>query len=119
MESVSLSEISSNFDHLINQVSETNQPILLKGNSNEVIIISQENWSGIQETLYANSIRGYVDSIEEIIDTPKEELVNAKKIEENDWHNLALMNLNNAYDEDEVEYSLEEIKEFNTEYERM
>jgi PHD/YefM family antitoxin component YafN of YafNO toxin-antitoxin module len=119
MQSVLLSEISSNLDHLINQVSETNQPILLKGKSNEVIIISQENWSGIQETMYLNSISGYVDSIKEIIKNPREEWINAKELEENDWHNLALNSLNNAYDNDEVEYSLEEIKEFNTDYERM
>lgn len=69
--------------------------------------------------MYLNSIPGYVDSIEEIINTPREEWINVKEIEENDWRNLALMSLNNAYDNDEAEYSLEEIKEFNKDYETM
>lgn len=44
-------------------------------------------------------------------------LINDQEIEENDWNNLAFEGLNNAYDNDEPEYSLNQIKEFNSEYE--
>ncbi|PSF32477.1 glycosyl hydrolase family 31 [Aphanothece hegewaldii CCALA 016] len=33
------------------------------------------------------------------------------------WNDITLSGLNNAYDENEPEYSLESIKEFNPEYE--
>lgn len=35
-----------------------------------------------------------------------------------DWGNLALLALQSAYDDDEPDYPLESIKEFNPEYER-
>lgn len=50
--------------------------------------------------------------------TPLEERKEVK-IDENNWHNLTLEGLNNAYDNDEPEYTLDTIKEFNTEYEAM
>lgn len=40
-----------------------------------------------------------------------------KERDENNWNNLALEGLNNAYDNDEPEYGLDKIKEFNIEYE--
>lgn len=36
---------------------------------------------------------------------------------DNNWHNLALKGLNDAYSEDEPEYNLDQIKEFNLDYE--
>ena len=43
-------------------------------------MISVEDWSAIQETIYLNSISGYVDSIQEAIESPREEWVNAKDL---------------------------------------
>jgi PHD/YefM family antitoxin component YafN of YafNO toxin-antitoxin module len=80
MDSLSLSEATLNLDSLINKISETNQPMIIKGTKNEVIVISQKNWSAIQETIYLNSIPGYIDSIKESIDSPREEWVNAKEL---------------------------------------
>ncbi len=36
-----------------------------------------------------------------------------------DWHKLGLTSLNNAYQDDEIEYGLETIKEFNRDYEKI
>lgn len=80
MNSFSLSEATLNLDDLINQISETNQPMVIKGNTNEVVLISQKNWSAIQETLYLSSIPGYIDDIQESINSPREEWVNAKDL---------------------------------------
>lgn len=80
MNSFSLSEATLNLDNLINQISETNQPMVIKGNTNEVVLISQKNWSAIQETLYLSSIPGYIDDIQESINSPREEWVHAKDL---------------------------------------
>ena len=80
MDSLSLPEATQNLDNLINQITETHEPVMIKGTHNDVIIVSKEDWSAIQETIYLNSIPGYVDSIKEIIDSPREEWINAKEL---------------------------------------
>lgn len=80
MYSISYPEASQNLNDLINQITETHQPLKIKGTKNEVIMISTEDWTAIQETIYLNSIPGYVDSIKEVIDSPKEEWINAKDL---------------------------------------
>ncbi len=80
MNNLSLPEVTKNLDQLIDQISETRQPITVKGTKNEVVMISAEDWSAIQETIYLNSISGYVDSIQQAIESPREEWVNAKDL---------------------------------------
>ncbi len=80
MNNLSLLEVTTNLDQLIDQITETHQPITVKGTKNEVVIISSEDWSAIQETIYLNSISGYVDSIQQAIESPREEWVNAKDL---------------------------------------
>ncbi len=80
MDSLSLPEVTPNLDNLIDQITETHQPIMIKGTQNDVIMISKEDWTAIQETIYLNSIPGYVDSINEAINSSREEWVNAKEL---------------------------------------
>ena len=80
MDSLSLSEVTPNLDNLIDQITETHQPIMIKGTQNDVIMISKEDWSAIQETIYLNSIPGYIDSINEAAKSSREEWVNAKEL---------------------------------------
>ena len=80
MESLSLPEVTQNLDSLINQITETHEPVMIEGTENKVIMISTAEWSAIQETIYLNSITGYVDSINEAINSPREEWVNAKDL---------------------------------------
>jgi PHD/YefM family antitoxin component YafN of YafNO toxin-antitoxin module len=80
MDYLSLPEATENLDNLINQITETHQPVMIKGTHNDVIVVSKEDWSAIQETIYLNSIPGYVDSIKEVIDSPREEWINAKEL---------------------------------------
>ncbi len=80
MDSLSLPEVTCNLDNLINQITETHQPVMIKGTQNDVIMISKEDWSAMQETIYLNSIPGYIDSINEAIDSPRKEWINAKEL---------------------------------------
>lgn len=51
------------------------------------------------------------------INQPNQKTLNQENTKDliviNDWHKLGLTSLNNAYQDDEIEYSLETIKEFN------
>lgn len=53
---------------------------MIKGTQNDVIMISKQDWSAIQETIYLNSIPGYVDSINEAIESSRDEWVNARDL---------------------------------------
>jgi PHD/YefM family antitoxin component YafN of YafNO toxin-antitoxin module len=80
MESLSLPEVTQNLDNLINKIAENHQPIMVKGSKNEVVIVLKEDWSAIQDTIYLNSIPGYVDSINQAINSPREEWVDATEL---------------------------------------
>lgn len=70
MSKLTVSEAKENFDHLINEVGRTNEPIVITGTEHNVILISEQEWSAIQETLYLCSIPGMRESIQEGLATP-------------------------------------------------
>ena len=80
MNSLSLTEASQDLDALINQITENHQPVIIKGSQYDAIVVSKEDWSAIQETIYLNSIPGYIDSIHKSINSPREEWVNAQDL---------------------------------------
>ena len=81
MNSLSLTEASQDLDALINQITENHQPVIIKGSQYDAIVVSKEDWSAIQETIYLNSIPGYIDSIHKSINSPREEWANAQDLE--------------------------------------
>lgn len=75
-------EAKDNLSHLIDRVAENHQPITIKGENNEAVLISKEDWESIAETIYLNSIPGMVDSIEKASAEPLSE---GTPLEELDW----------------------------------
>jgi antitoxin YefM len=73
------SEARSNLYRLIDQTSTNHEPTLIKGKRHNAVLIGEEDWRSIQETLYLTSIPGMVESIVEGMKTPSEEL--AEKLE--------------------------------------
>ncbi|MCA6596458.1 MAG: type II toxin-antitoxin system Phd/YefM family antitoxin [Pseudanabaena sp. M046S1SP1A06QC] len=80
MDCLLLQEATANFDTLINQVTENHKPVLIKGTENDVVMISKEDWAAIEETIYLNSIHGYIDSLHEVMSSPRNEWVNAQDL---------------------------------------
>jgi PHD/YefM family antitoxin component YafN of YafNO toxin-antitoxin module len=80
MDILSATEARSNLYRLIDQTAESHKPLLIKGQRNNVILISEEDWNAIQETLYLLSVPGMRESIHEGIATPMDEC--AKEL---DW----------------------------------
>ena len=50
---------------LVDQAREESEPILITGKRGNVVLVSEEDWRAIQETLYLVSIPGMRDSIRE------------------------------------------------------
>ena len=67
MDYLLLQEATENFNNLINQVSTNHKPFMIKGSENDVVVISKEDWAAIEETIYLNSIQGYIESLNEVL----------------------------------------------------
>ena len=74
MKSLSPTEARKNIYKLIDQVNETHEPIQIIGKKNNAILVSEEDWRNIQETLYLTSIPNMRESIIEGLATPSNEL---------------------------------------------
>ncbi|MEO9884609.1 MAG: type II toxin-antitoxin system Phd/YefM family antitoxin [Balneola sp.] len=55
---------------LLDETSETHKPILITGKCSNAVLISEEDWRSIQETLYLTSIPRMQESIAEGLNTP-------------------------------------------------
>jgi prevent-host-death family protein len=70
MTGITATEARSNLYRLIDEIAESHQPIVIMGKRNKAVLISEEDWSAVQETLYLLSVPGMRESIREGMDTP-------------------------------------------------
>ena len=54
---------------MIDDVAITHEPILITSKRNNVILLSEQDWAAVQETLYLLSIPGIRESIREGMNT--------------------------------------------------
>ena len=80
MKTITVTNARTNLYKLIDEASTSHKPIQITGKRANVVLISEEDWSAIQETLYLLSIPGMRESIRDGLDTPVEECS-----EELDW----------------------------------
>lgn len=73
MSTITASEARANLYRLIDEAAESHQPLLITGKRNKAVLISEEDWQAIQETLFLLSVPGMRESIREGMDTPIEE----------------------------------------------
>lgn len=63
MPTMTASDARSNLYRLIDQTNESHEPVLISGKRNNAVLVSEEDWEAIQETLYLASIPGMRESI--------------------------------------------------------
>ncbi len=73
MTAITASEASANLYRLIDEAASSHQPLLITGKRNKAVLISEEDWKAIQETLFLLSIPGMRESIREGMNTPIDE----------------------------------------------
>lgn len=66
------SEARANLYRLIDQAAESHQPIRIAGKRSSAVLISEEDWTAIQETLHLLSIPGMRQSIRDAMAEPLE-----------------------------------------------
>ncbi len=60
---ITASEARASLYRLIDQTTESHQPILISGKRNSAILLAADDWQAIQETLYLLSVPGMRESI--------------------------------------------------------
>lgn len=65
-----VSEARSNLYQLIDETAQSHQPVLITGKRHNAVLLSEEDWRSLQETLYLVSIPGMRESIIEGLQTP-------------------------------------------------
>ena len=57
------SEARANLYRLIDQIADEHRPILISGKRSNVVLIAEEDWAAIQETLFLLAVPGMRESI--------------------------------------------------------
>ena len=64
MTSISITKARAKLNQIVSEVNESSQPITITNNRGKnAVLIGEEDWNAIQETLYLNSIPGMSQSI--------------------------------------------------------
>jgi len=80
MTSISATEARKSLYRLVDEVQESHEPVQITGKRGNAVLVGEDDWRAVQETLYLVSIPGMRDSIVEGMATPVAELP-----EELDW----------------------------------
>lgn len=70
MTTLSATEARKSLYNLVDDVALSHDPIQIVGKRHSAVLISEEDWRAIQETLYLTSIPGMRESIKKGMKTP-------------------------------------------------
>ncbi len=70
MTTVTATEARKRLYRLLDEAMESHEPIHITGKRGGAVLVSEEDWSAVQETLYLLSVPGMRDSIRRGMKTP-------------------------------------------------
>jgi prevent-host-death family protein len=76
MDAITASEARAGLYRLIDHAADSHQPVLISGKRANAVLVSAEDWSAIQETLYLMAVPGMRESIKDAMTEP---LVKSKR----------------------------------------
>ena len=65
MTTLNATEARARLYNLIDEAAETHEPIVITGKRHNAILLSEEDWSAINETIYLLSVPGMRESIKD------------------------------------------------------
>jgi len=71
--SLTVTEARKKLYTLLDEVALSHEPVQIAGKRNSAVLVSEEDWRAIRETLFLLGIPGMRESIEEGMNTPLEE----------------------------------------------
>lgn len=82
MNAISATEARAKLYNLIDEAAAAHEPILITGKRNNAVLVSEEDWNAIQETLYLLSVPGMRESI---LEGGKEPVSECTPLEDIEW----------------------------------
>ena len=70
---ITASKARSNLYRLLDKTANSHEPVQITGKRNNAVLIGEDDWRAIQETLYLLSIPGMRKSIQKGLKTPVKE----------------------------------------------
>jgi PHD/YefM family antitoxin component YafN of YafNO toxin-antitoxin module len=80
MKTITATEARRILYRLLDEITVTSEPVQITGKRGNAILVSEDDWRAIEETIHLMSIPGMAESIRKGMETPIEECV-----EELDW----------------------------------
>lgn len=74
MQIITISRARSNLFNIAQTAIETHEPVIMTGKHGNVVLLSEEDFKAIQETLYLQSIPGLTEDVREGRKEQKEDL---------------------------------------------
>lgn len=74
MGTTNVTHARQNLFRLIERVNKEHEPLLITGKKGSAVLVSEDDWRAIEETLFLNSIPGMTESIREGMATPHSEM---------------------------------------------
>lgn len=74
MSSINITNARKDLYKIVESVNKSHEPVHITGKNNSAVLIAEEDWKSIEETLYLVSIPGMRESIIEGMKTPIDEL---------------------------------------------
>ncbi len=73
MTTIKVGQARTKLGRLVDEAAASHEPILITGKRVNAVLLSEEDWRAIQETLYLLSVPGMRESLREGLQTPVEE----------------------------------------------
>lgn len=73
MTTITATEARKTLYALLDEVSDSHVPVQITGKRGNAVLISEDDWRAVQETLHLHSVPGMKESIVEGMKTPVEE----------------------------------------------
>ena len=73
MTTFTATEARNNLYRLIDQTTQSHEPIVITGKRGNAVLLSEEDWRAVQETMHLLAISGMRESIRDGLATPLEE----------------------------------------------
>jgi len=73
MSPIKATEARAKLYRLLDQVAESHEPVLITGKRSNAVLVSEDDWHALQESLYLLSVPGMRESILEGLKTPVDE----------------------------------------------
>jgi len=70
MTSITATEARKQLYNLLDDVANSHEPVQISGKRHSAVLVSEEDWRAVQETLYLTGIPGMRESIRKGLKTP-------------------------------------------------